>query len=116
MTTEDILNADRAPEHLSDEAKGIWKQYCDTWNLKNFPDALLTLRTLLESFDRFQGSRKILDVEGITITSRTAAGDIKVQKHPALEAEKAARAGLLQALRMLGLSLESSGLTGRKGI
>lgn len=116
MKTKDILRADKAPGHLSDEASGIWKQINNTWDLKNSPDALLILRTGLEAFDRLQQARKILDTEGVTVNTKTAAGDLKIQKHPALEAEKAARAGLLQAFRMLGLEFESSGLSGRRGI
>jgi hypothetical protein len=47
------------------------------------------------------------------VNTKTAAGEIRVLKHPALETEKAARAGLLQAFRMLGLEFENSGLSGR---
>ncbi len=112
----DILKADKAPAHLSTEASGIWRQINNTWDLKNSPDALLILRTALEAFDRLQQARVILDAQGLTINTKTAAGDLKIQKHPALEAEKAARAGLLQAFRMLGLEFESSGLSGRRGI
>jgi P27 family predicted phage terminase small subunit len=111
----DLLRADKAPKHLSRDAKRIWRQINSTWDLQNAPDALLILRTALESFDRLQQARSVLDIEGVTVKSKTATGDIKILKHPALEAEKSARGGLLQAFRMLGLEFEASGLTGRRG-
>jgi len=109
----DILRPDKPPAHLSREAKRIWKQINSTWDLKNSPDGLLILRTGLESFDRLQQARTVLDADGCVIKTQTAAGDEKILKHPALEAEKAARGGLLQAFRMLGLEFEQSGLKGR---
>lgn len=111
----DILRADKPPKHLSREARRIWKQINQTWELNNSPDALLILRTAMEAFDRLQQAREVLDVEGVTVKTTTAAGDTKTLKHPALEAEKSARAGLLQAFRMLGLEFEASGLSGRRG-
>jgi len=110
----DILRPDRPPKHLSREARRIWKQLNETWELKNSPDALLILRTALESFDRLQQARLVLDADGCVIKTQTAAGDVKILKHPALEAEKSARGGLLQAFRMLGLEFENSGLKGRQ--
>ena len=111
----DILRGDKPPRHLTREAKRIWRQICGTWDFGNSPDALLILRTALESFDRLQQARIVLDRDGCVIETKTAAGDVKLLKHPALEAEKSARGGLLQAFRMLGLEFEMSGLTGRKG-
>ncbi len=110
-----ILRPDRPPKHLTAEAKKIWKQICNTWDLESAPDALLILRTGLEAWDRLQQARGVLDTEGLIIKNKTLKGEIKTLKHPCLEAEKTARAGLLQAFRMLGLEFESSGLTGRKG-
>ena len=98
-----VLRADKPPGHLSTEAKNIWKQINSSWDLSNSPDALLILRTGLEAFCRLQQARAILDREGLTVSSKTAAGDIKTLKHPCLEAEKTARAGVLQSFRMLGL-------------
>ena len=109
----DILRTDKPPEHLSREARRIWKQICNTWELKNSPDALLILRTGLEAFDRLQQARKEIDKDGCTIMCKMASGESKLQKHPALESEKSAMAGLLQAFRMLGLEFENSGLSGR---
>ena len=110
---KDILRADKPPRHLSKDAKRIWKQICGTWDLTGNPDALLILRTGLEAFDRLQQARAVIDVEGVTIIHTTVAGEQKILKHPALEAEKSARGGLLQAFRMLGLEFDGGGLTGR---
>lgn len=111
----DILKSDRPPKTLSTEAKRIWRQICDTWDLQASPDALLILKTGLEAYDRLQQARVILDADGPVIKTSTATGSVKMLKHPALESEKTARAGLLQAFRMLGLDLDESTLTGRKG-
>ena len=111
----DILRADKPPKSLSNEAKRIYKQITDTWDMAESPDALLILKTGLEAYDRLQQAKKTLDESGPFIETKTAAGEPRFLKHPALEAEKNARAGLLQAFRMLGLEFEASGLTGRKG-
>lgn len=111
----DILKPDKPPKHLSRDAKRIWKQINGTWDMSGSPDALLILQTGLEAFDRLQQARAVLDVDGVVIKTKTAAGDVKILKHPALEAEKAARAGLLQSFRMLGLEFEAGGLKGRSG-
>lgn len=109
------LRADRAPAGLTTEAKKIWRQICDTWDLQNCPDALLVLKTGLEAYDRLQQAKSLIDRDGPVIETKTAAGDVKMMKHPALEAEKTARSGLLQAFRMLGIDFESSHVSGRKG-
>jgi P27 family predicted phage terminase small subunit len=110
----DILTPEKPPEHLSKEAKRIWKQICGTWSFENSPDALLILRTGLESFDRLQEARKLIDSEGLTVKTKNAQGYEKIIKNPNLETEKQARAGVLQSFRMLGLDFENSGLKGRK--
>ena len=112
---KNILSPDRPPKGLSKDAKRIWKQICSTWDLAESPDALLILRTGLEAFDRLQQARAVLDTEGVTITNVTEKGEERIQKHPALEAEKSARGGLLQAFRMLGLEFDGGGLSGRSG-
>ena len=102
----DILRPDKPPKHLSPEAKRIWKQMNGTWVFE--PDSLLVLRVGLEAFDRLQDARVTLDAEGLTVTNKTAAGESKTLKHPALEAEKNARSGFLQAMRLLGLEQDPS--------
>jgi len=98
---QDILRADRPPGHLSREAKRIWRQLNASWVFE--VDSLLIMRIALESFDRLQDARRTLDDEGLTVTNMTAAGESKTLKHPALEAEKVARSGFLQAMRLIGL-------------
>jgi hypothetical protein len=48
-------------------------------------------------------ARRTLDAEGLTVKSITAHGETKILKHPAIETEKNARSGFLQAMRLLGL-------------
>ena len=81
---KDILNAEKPPSHLSKEARRIWIQLCGTWNFENSPDALLVLRTGLESFDRLQQARKLIDSEGLTIKTKTAQGYEKIIKNHSL--------------------------------
>ena len=97
----EFLKSENVPEHLSDESKGIWRQITTTWVFE--PDSLLVLRVGLEAFDRLQMARRTLDAEGLTVKSITAHGETKILKHPAIETEKNARSGFLQAIRLLGL-------------
>ena len=78
MANQNILRADKPPAHLSREAKRIWRQINSTWDMANAPDALLILRTGMEAFDRLQQARTVLDAEGCTIETQTAAGDKKI--------------------------------------
>jgi len=99
-----ILDPMKPPRHLSDESRRIWRELNAGWILEG--DQLLTLRTALEAFDRLQQARRILDIEGLTCVSRTAAGEVKVCRHPASSIEKEARNGFLAALKMLGLTMD----------
>ena len=96
----DILRSDKAPKHLSREAKRIWRQLNATWQFET--DSLLVLRIGLEAFDRLQDARRILDEDGLTISMGKGEG-ARILKHPALEVEKNARSGFLQAMRLLGI-------------
>jgi P27 family predicted phage terminase small subunit len=100
----DILDAAKPPRHLSAEAKRIWKQLNHEWVLN--ADNLLVLRTGLEAFDRMQEARRILDDEGLTVTTTTAHGGTKVNRHPAASIEKESRQGFLSAFKMLGFDAE----------
>ena len=108
---KDILRSDKAPQHLSRESRRIWAELNREWKFE-INDQLI-LRVALEAFDRLQVARKVLDAEGLTIENATNTGVVKIQKHPALDAEKNARSGFLQAMRMLGLEVEQPGAIGR---
>ena len=102
----DILRADKPPRHLSNESRRIWKQLNESWVFDI--DSLLVMRVALEAFDRLQDARIVLDREGLTITNKTGAGESKTLKHPALESEKVARSGFLQAMRLIGLDKDQT--------
>ena len=90
--------AKRAPQHLTAEARGIWKRLTEGWDFNEAER--LTLKVALEAYDRLQGARAIIDAEGPTVT--TPSGYL--QPHPALRLEKEARGGFLQAWRLLDLA------------
>ena len=96
----DILRSDKPPKHLSREAKRIWRQLNATWQFES--DSLLVLRVGLEAFDRLQDARRILSEDGLTTKMGQDEG-ARILKHPALEVEKNARSGFLQAMRLLGI-------------
>jgi P27 family predicted phage terminase small subunit len=103
----DILRSDKPPAHLTAEARRIWKQLVTEYDFET--DGLLVLRVALESFDRLQTARRTLDKEGLTVKMPTQTGQ-RILKHPALEVEKHARTGFLQAMRMLGIHNADDGI------
>ena len=97
----------KPPEHLSPAARRLWTKI--TGEFVDFDAyAFLVLRTALESWDRLQEARKILDEEGCFYN----AGALK-REHPAARVEKQSRDGFLAALRLLGLNLAEPGDVGR---
>jgi P27 family predicted phage terminase small subunit len=87
----------KPPKHLSLEARRLWVSLVSEWSFNGAE--LEILRTALESRDRYQQARRQIDKEGLTVVSETGV----VHKHPAVEVEKIARSGFLQAFKMLGL-------------
>ena len=59
----------KPPQHLSREAKGWWRKLLTEWELGD--DALLLLRAALESFDRCNQARLLLDKDGLMGFPRT---------------------------------------------
>jgi P27 family predicted phage terminase small subunit len=95
------------PTIRTKESKKIWKEITTNWELDESMLILLTIA--LESYQRLQQAKAILDKTGLII--KTPSGQVK--KHPALEAEKVARQGFLMAWRMLNLGIEAPGAVGR---
>lgn len=91
----------RAPIHLSKEAKGIWKDILSEYSIDDAA-GLRILRVSLESFDRAQAARETIDKEGMTVTDKF----LQVKPHPLLPIERDSRAAFLAGLKALNLDLE----------
>ena len=90
----------KAPEHLTREAKALWRKLLAEWDLGD--DALLLLRAALESFDRCEQARKLLETEGLVVLDR-----FQQQKaHPAASIERDSRLQMVRCWRALNLDVE----------
>ncbi len=90
----------KPPQHLSREAKGWWRKLVAEWELGD--DALLLLRAALESFDRCNQARLLLDKDGLTVLDRF--GQAKI--HPAAAIERDARLQMVRCWRALNLDVD----------
>jgi P27 family predicted phage terminase small subunit len=89
-----------APKNIRPEAKQLWKQVHQDWEVD--PAGQEILRVAVISLSRFLEAREIIDREGATYTTPTG----QIKKHPALEVEKASRMGFLACMRELGLDYD----------
>ena len=96
-----MKNNNRAPVHLSREARKIWKDLIAEYSIQDVAD-LRILRVALESFDRAQGAREAIDRDGMTITDKF----LQIKPHPLLPIERDSRAAFLAGLKALNLDLE----------
>ena len=87
-----------APKGLSKASKELWGDIVSEWILDS--SQLATLRVGLESLDRLQVAKDVLDREGCMYEHN---GMMKL--HPAVVLEKQSRAGFYQAIKILGLNL-----------
>jgi P27 family predicted phage terminase small subunit len=92
----------KAPEHLSDESKRVWRRIEKEYELT--PDAALLLRAALENWDRAQTARELVTREGIVSGNR---------RHPAIDVEKQAYGLFQRFMRQLGLDIEPPRAPGR---
>jgi P27 family predicted phage terminase small subunit len=88
----------RAPQHLSDEMKDLWKAILRDLDLE--PDALVTFRAACEQWDRAQQARELINRDGLMLNGKA---------HPALTAEKNAYQNYLRCMRALGLDVVQAG-------
>jgi P27 family predicted phage terminase small subunit len=89
----------RAPKHLSDEARQIWREVNSKWDLQEHELAIL--KTGLEAFDRMNTARKLIEKHGLVYVTNTQ----NLRKNPACDLECKARTGFLAAFRQLGLEV-----------
>lgn len=95
------------PQPLTDAGFRLWVAITHEYKLD--PAALEILALGCEAYSRSRQAGEILDKEGLMSCNRF--GD--VHEHPAVKAERDARAQCLVALKMLGLTLEPIGDIGR---
>lgn len=97
----------KPPKMLGLESKKIWTQINNEFELDS--SALILLQTALEAYGRYLQAKKIIDKTGIVF--KTKSGQAK--PNPALKIETLARAGFLQAWKMLNLDIALPGGIGR---
>ena len=103
-----MKNTQKAPKHLSTEAKKIWKEIQAEYQIDDSA-GLRILRVALEAFDRAQAAREAIDRDGMTFLDK--AGQVK--SHSLLPTERDSRAAFLSGLK--GLNLDVSPLQSRPG-
>ena len=90
----------KAPSDLSNEAKKIWNKICREYDgLDTYFHTIL--KVCLESYDRLQQARRVIDEEGPMLKTPTGFA----RENPMLKIEKEARSGFLQAAKMLNLEI-----------
>lgn len=98
----------KAPPHLSTEAKSWWRSVVEEYDLE--PHHLRLLQCAAEAWDRMQQARKaIWDHGGLTFTD--AGGNLKA--HPAVSIEKDARIAFARLVRELDLDASTPAERGR---
>lgn len=97
------------PRHLTREAKRIWRDLIEEYAINDVA-GLKILRVALESFDRCQKARDVIDNDGMTVTDRYG----QTKPHPLLASERDSRAAFLAGLKALNFDIEPLGRPGRK--
>ena len=96
-----MKKTNRAPGHLSREAKQDWQKFKKEYGIDD-SGGLAILKAGLEAKDLAEACRRKIEKEGLTITDRFG-----IEKpHPLLAAERDARAQWLAALKALNLDIE----------
>lgn len=90
---------EKPPKHLSREARKIWKEVCENWQMD--ARTLALLQVALESWDLMAECQKKIKEGGIIIKSPTG----QYRKNPACEVLKSAKDGFLRAWQALNLDV-----------
>lgn len=96
-----MKNDQKAPRHLSKEAKRTWKEILCEYGIDDAA-GLRILRVALEAHDRCQVARAAIDKDGMTVKDKFG----QVKPHPLLATERDSRAAFLQAIKQLNLDIE----------
>jgi P27 family predicted phage terminase small subunit len=95
---------------LSKEAKTLWRRLHEDWVIGE-SGSIAILITGLESFDRCQAARKILDRDGLTIKDKFD----QVKVHPLCAVARDAEAAFRAALRQIGIDKSPPEIPARPG-
>lgn len=96
-----MKTTNRAPNHLSKEARRIWKEILEEYDIADAA-GLHILRVALEAYDRAQAAREAIDQDGMTLKDKFG----QTKPHPLLPIERDSRAAFLAGLKALNLDLE----------
>lgn len=87
----------RAPEHLSDDAKRMWRRIVADFELEEHHRAIL--QAALESWDRMTAARRVIDADGPTYTDRFG----QPHSRPEIRIEQDAKISFVRCMRELNL-------------
>jgi hypothetical protein len=96
-----------SPPHLSADGRQLWIDIQSAYQIDD-PGGLVLLRVAAEALDRAERCRRLIDEQGEMLTVRGMP-----RAHPALAAERDARAAIVRAIRNLNLDLEPLKAIGR---
>lgn len=98
----------RPPQgRFTSEARRLWRRVVSEWD---FDDAaLVVLERACEAFQRMREAQAQLAKDGSYYVDKSG----NPRAHPALGVEKDSRTAMLNAIKMLGISLEPVGDVGR---
>jgi hypothetical protein len=95
------------PAHLGEDGRRLWVDIQGAYQIDD-PGGLVLLRVAAEALDRAERCRRLIDEQGEMLTVRGMP-----RAHPALAAERDARAAIVRAIRNLNLDLEPLKAIGR---
>ena len=93
----------KAPEHLSKEAKKLWRSTCENYAIDD--QAAMILQAGLEALDRRTQARIEIAAGGAVIRDRWD----QVKPSPWVAIERDAAATLCKTFRLLGMDLSANG-------
>jgi P27 family predicted phage terminase small subunit len=96
----------KPPDHLSIEAKALWKAICRDYSIDEA--AGMVLKVTLEAYDRRTQARDALIKHGVFFKDRF--GQLKPM--PMVAVERDAAATVMRGFRTLGLDLAAPGMAG----
>ncbi len=97
------------PAHLSDESADLWRWAVAEYELHE--GHLVVLRGALESLDRAEEARLLVDKQGVTVLDRYEVAKV----NPAVVVQRDALAAAHRALRQLDLEGEPDPLNSQRG-
>ena len=93
----------KAPSHLSDQAKRLWRSTVENYNID--PQAGMVLQAGLEALDRREQAREAIAAHGATIKDRWNIEKVS----PWVGIERDSAATLCKCFRLLGFDLAHAG-------